>query len=149
MNSTALSLLTERAEQARTEAAVLLASERQNKVKISQQLQVLQQYRNEYAAQLQQQLQAGLPTVMVTTYRRFLSSLDQAITQAQQALVQQQQKVAHSTKHWQQQQQQLQSYQTLAQRQQDKAQQQQNKREQKLADELSIAMYVRQQQALK
>lgn len=144
MNSVVLAHLTEQAEKARTEAAQLLAEERQNKQKIALQLQTLQQYRNDYAEQLQLHMQQGIASHLLTNYRQFLLSLDSAISRAQNALVDQQTKVDNSQQHWMSKQHKLASYETLHGRQQTAAQRVTNKREQKLADELSLAMHMRQ-----
>lgn len=144
MNSVVLAHLTEQAEKARNEAAKLLAEERQNKQKIAQQLQTLQQYRNDYAVQLQQQMQNGIATHLLTNYRHFLASLDHAIQRAQNALLDQEGKVDKSQQLWQTKQRKLASYETLVDRKQAAAIKVANQREQKLADELSLAMYMRQ-----
>ena len=144
MNSVVLAHLTEQAEKARNEAARLLAEERQNKQKIAQQLQTLQQYRNDYALQLQQQMQAGIASHLLANYRQFLASLDNAVQRAQEALLNQQSKVDKSQQHWQTKQRKLASYETLVDRKEAAAMKVMNKRDQKLADELSLAMYMRQ-----
>lgn len=146
MNSVVLAHLTEQAEKARNEAARLLAEERQNKQKIAQQLQTLQQYRNDYAVQLQQQMQNGIAGHLLNNYRHFLASLDSAVKRAQEALLSQQSKVDKSQQHWQTKQRKLASYETLADRKASAAVKVANKREQKLADELSLAMYMRQRE---
>lgn len=144
MNTVVLAHLTEQAEKARTEAAQLLAEDRQNKQKIALQLQTLQQYRNDYAEQLQHQMKQGMASHLLNNYRQFLGSLDHAITRAQDALLDQQQKVDSSQQHWMTKQRKLASYETLSDRKQVAAQRVMNKREQKMADELSLAMYMRQ-----
>lgn len=143
MNPVVLEHLTEQAEKARTEAARLLAEERHNKQKIAQQLATLQHYRQDYAVQLQAQLQQGLAGHLLQNYQRFLASLEAAIQRAEQALTTQQQKVDQQQQHWLQQQRTLASYETLQERQHQAALHQMNQREQKLNDELSIAMYLR------
>lgn len=144
MNSVVLAHLTEQAEKARNEAAKLLAEERHNKQKIAQQLQTLQQYRNDYATQLHDQMQHGMATHLLNNYRQFLASLDYAVQRAQNALVDQESKVDKSQQHWQTKQRKLASYETLSDRKQAAAVKVANKQEQKLADELSLAMYMRQ-----
>lgn len=144
MNSVVLAHLTEQAEKARTEAAQLLAEDRQNKQKIALQLQTLQQYRSDYAEQLQLHMQQGIASHLLNNYRQFLLSLDSAVSRAQDALVDQQTKVDHSQQQWMTKQRKLASYETLHGRQQTAAQRVINKREQKLADELSLAMHMRQ-----
>src|SRR5690554_372291 len=135
MNSVVLAHLTEQAEKARNEAAKLLAEERHNKQKIALQLQTLQQYRNDYAAQLQDQMQHGMASYLVNNYRQFLASLDYAVQRAQSALVDQETKLDKSQQHWQTKQRKLASYETLSDRQQAAAVKVANKREQKLTDE--------------
>lgn len=146
MNSVVLAHLTEQAEKARNEAARLLAEERQNKQKIAQQLQTLQQYRNDYAVQLQQQMQNGIAGHLLANYRQFLASLDSAVKRAQEALLSQQSKVDKSQQHWQTKQRKLASYETLTDRKAAAEVKVANKREQKLADELSLAMFMRQRE---
>lgn len=144
MNPVVLDHLIDQAEQARTEAARLLAEERHNKQKIAQQLATLQHYRHDYAVQLQTHLQQGMAGHLLQNYQQFLYSLDSAIQRAQQALLEQEHKVDQQQQHWLQQQRALASFETLQERQHKAAMYQLNKREQKLNDELSIAMYVRQ-----
>lgn len=144
MNTVVLAHLTDQAEKARNEAAKLLAEERQNKQKIALQLQTLQQYRNDYAVQLQQQMQNGIASNLLSNYRQFLASLDSAVTRAQNALVDQENKLDKSQQFWQTKQRKLASYETLVDRKQAAEVKIAMKREQKLADELSLAMYMRQ-----
>ncbi|CAB0151050.1 Flagellar FliJ protein [Pseudidiomarina piscicola] len=145
MNNGTLAHLTEQAEQARTQAAKVLADDRNNTQKIEQQLKVLKDYRNEYAQQLQLQLMAGMKPSMLSTYRSFLVSLDNAILQAQQTLAQHQQKVSSSQQTWRDKQQRWQSFDLLQTRQQQQIRQRAERREQNLTDELSMASYLRQQ----
>lgn len=146
MNSVALAHLTEQAEKARTQAAQLLAEERNNKEKIAQQLQMLQQYRHEYAMQLQQQMRIGIQSTMLTTYRAFLASLDRAIQQAQNALAQNEERVAKTKEKWLEKQRRWQSFDLLKERQDVTARDQQERAEQRHNDELSLTMYLRNRQ---
>ncbi|RUO59053.1 flagellar export protein FliJ [Pseudidiomarina insulisalsae] len=137
MNNHVLERLLNNAEQAKREALQMVAENQRNTSHIEQQLQRLQQYRSEYATQLQLQLGRGMSTTLVSTYRQFLHGLDNAIGQAQGLLTQQQQKTDVSQQHWQQQQQRWQAFSTLQQRQRDTQQQLQQRREQRQTDELA------------
>ncbi|WP_258807820.1 flagellar export protein FliJ [Pseudidiomarina sp. CB1] len=143
MNSVALAHLTEQAEKARTQAAQLLAEDRNNKEKIAQQLQMLQQYRHEYALQLQQQMRIGIQSTMLGTYRAFLASLDRAIAQAQEALAQNEERIAKSKQKWLEKQRRWQSFDLLQERQHTSIKQQRERAEQRQNDELSLTMYLR------
>lgn len=143
MNQSTLSYLTEQAKTARDDAAKLLATERHNKQRIAQQLEMLKGYRNDYASELQRQLLDGLAPATVATFRAFLTSLEDAIERAEATLMQQDQRLDKSQSHWQQQQQKLQSFNTLQSRQSSRAMRDRIRAEQRLADEFTTNLTAR------
>lgn len=114
--SNALETLTDLAREARDKAGQLLASERKNETQILAHQDMLMNYRQEYAVQLQQLMMDGIDPVTLHNYRQFLMSLDDSIQKASQALQQQSKRVDLSKQHWQTEQRKLTSFSTLNER---------------------------------
>ncbi|RUO35821.1 flagellar export protein FliJ [Aliidiomarina sanyensis] len=135
--SNALETLTDLAREARDKAGQLLASDRKNEHQILAHQEMLMNYRQEYADQLQQLMMSGIDPVTLYNYRQFLMSLDDSIQKASQALRQQNHKVQASKKNWQQEQQKLTSYTTLQDRRHAQVRQQAARQEQRQTDEFT------------
>ncbi|MFG6176430.1 flagellar export protein FliJ [Halomonas sp. THAF12] len=143
MSRTALDNLTELAREARDLAGQRLAGDRRSVDQIIAQLESLQRYRAEYAAQLQVALREGIDPASMHNYQRFLASLDDALVRARQALEEQRRRVAHSQRHWQQEQRRLSSYDTLAERRAEAQRRAEQRREQRDTDELVTQRWLR------
>lgn len=135
-NSSPLDTLIELARGARDQAGQALAQERQSEHQVAGQLESLNQYRLEYAQQLQQAMREGIDPATMRNYQQFLDSLDTALERARQSLEAQQQRVGQRRAQWQQEQRKLSSYDTLASRRQEQQQRREARQELRLSDEL-------------
>ena len=130
---TVLELMQIRADDATQNLARLIASERDAKSK----LELLQQYRDEYAQRFQRAAQAGLNPREWHNYSDFLSRLDEAIDTQRKMVAQQAQNTAAGQVHWQQQRTKLKAFDTLSERHFANENALELKREQKTQDEFA------------
>ena len=130
---TVLELMQIRADDATQNLSRLIANERDAKNK----LDLLQQYRDEYATRFQHAAKDGINPREWHNYQEFLSRLDQAIDTQRKMLAQQAQKTAAGQVHWQQQRTKLKAFDTLSERHFANETTQQLKREQKTQDEFA------------
>lgn len=130
---TVLELMQTRADDATLRLAKLIAAERDAKSK----LQMLTQYRDEYAQRFQQAAQNGLNPRDWSNYREFLNRLDEAIAQQGHAVAVQTSNTANGQKDWQQQRTKLKAFDTLAQRHHNSEMAHEFKSEQKAQDEFA------------
>lgn len=130
---TVLELMQVRADDATHRLARLIATERDAKNK----LDMLQNYRDEYAARFRQAAQNGISVREWHNYQEFLNRLDEAIDAQRQAVAQQIQNTATGQTHWQQQRTKLKAFDTLSDRHFAAENAQELKREQKVQDEFS------------
>lgn len=143
-SNTPLDTLIELARDARDQAGQNLASEQRTSSQVSQQLESLHRYRQEYAEKLNAAMRNGIDPATMRNYQQFLASLDDALVRARQALDAQQQRVARTRQQWQQQQQRLSSYDTLAERREVTRRRDEQRREQHVSDDLANNRLVRQ-----
>ena len=130
---TVLELMQTRADDATQRLARLIASERNAKDK----LEMLQNYRGEYATRFQQAAQKGLSPGEWRNYQEFLNRLDEAVDAQSQALALQAQRTASGQAHWQQQRTKLKAFDTLSERHFASENAQELKREQTGQDEFA------------
>jgi flagellar FliJ protein len=130
---TVLELMQVRADEATQHLARLIATERDAKSK----LEMLQQYRDEYAARFQQAAQNGITQREWHNYQEFLNRLDEAIDSQRQTLALQAQNTAAGQAHWQQQRKKLKAFDTLSERHNASENAQDLRREQKTQDEFA------------
>jgi flagellar protein FliJ len=128
-----LELMQVRADDATQKLARLIANERDAKSK----LELLQQYRDEYATRFQDAAKNGINPREWHNYQEFLSRLDEAIDTQRKMVVQQAQSTAAGQVHWQQQRTKLKAFDTLSERHFASENAQQLKREQKTQDEFA------------
>jgi flagellar FliJ protein len=134
-SSSALGTLIELATKDTDEAAKRLGKCMKAAEESEQKLELLKQYRDDYAARFQQNLAAGLTASGYRNYQQFLDKLEQAIGSQQQIVRDAHARVEREKKTWQDCERKRMSYGTLADRA-DKAQQiKDNKRDQKQMDE--------------
>lgn len=136
-----LDLMQTRTDEATRRLGKLLAAEQSAR----KQLQMLEEYRSEYAESLRQAARQGLSPLALRNYQGFLDRIDQAITQQTAAVRHSERETAHGQAQWRAQHTQLKAIDTLAQRHQARARVLDNKREQKLLDELTTQRFARQQ----
>ena len=130
---TVLELMQTRADDATQNLARLIASERDAKSK----LELLQQYRDEYAARFQQAAQSGISPREWHNYREFLGRLDEAIDAQRKTVAQQARNTAAGQVHWQEQRTKLKPFDTLSDRHFATENARELKREQKVQDEFA------------
>lgn len=128
---TVLELMQRRADDATQQLARLIAAEQDAKAK----LDLLCQYREEYAQRFQSSAQSGMSPLQWKNFQDFLARLDEAIGQQQQALAQSQHRTAEGQAHWQAQRIRLKAIDTLSVRHYRAEEAKENRREQKQVDE--------------
>jgi flagellar FliJ protein len=128
-----LDLMQVRADEATNRLARLIANERDAKSK----LEMLQQYRDEYAARFKQAAQSGLGQREWHNYQEFLNRLDEAIDSQRQTVALQVQNTATGQMQWQKQRTKLKALDTLSDRHNASENALEQKREQKIQDEFS------------
>ena len=107
-----LDIMQKRTDEATLSLARLIAAEQDAQSK----LQMLTQYRDEYALRFQQASQNGLNPLDWSNYREFLNRIDEAIAQQGRAVVVQASNTAAGHTHWRQQRTKLKAFDTLSQR---------------------------------
>jgi flagellar FliJ protein len=130
---TVLELMQSRADDATQLLARLIASERNAKDK----LDMLQQYRDDYATRFRSAAQNGLSPAQWRNYQEFLNRLDEAIEAQGQAVALQVQRTASGQTNWQQHRMKLKAFDTLSERHYAGENAQEQKREQKNQDEFA------------
>ncbi len=104
-------------------------------------LQMLEQYREEYAQRLRENIAQGITRLVMLNYQDFLARIDEAIEQQRQAVRTSEQSTRAGQEHWQRQNKQLKAIDTLSQRHDARERYRENKQEQKLQDEFSTRKY--------
>jgi flagellar FliJ protein len=131
----AIQTLTDLAARECEEVAIRLGQANQAREQARQKLELLEDYRNSYAQQLQDQMSQGLNLSGFSNFQKFLASLDHAIAQQKQ-LVQNSELVVNRYRgEWQQSERKRLSFKTLTQRAEISRQRKENKYEQKQTDE--------------
>lgn len=131
---TILELMQSRTDEATRNLARLIANERDAKAK----LEMLQQYRDEYAARFQKAAQSGINPREWQNYQQFLSRLDDAIEAQCNAVATQARHTVAGQLQWQQQRKKLKAFDTLSERHHATENAREIKREQKMQDEFAI-----------
>lgn len=128
-----LELMQTRADDATRQLAQLIATEQDAKSK----LEMLQQYRDEYATRFRQAAANGLGQREWRNYQEFLDRLDVAIGQQNSAVLTQTRKTAAGQTHWQEQRTKLKAFDTLSERHNASELAREQRRDQKLQDEFA------------
>ena len=102
---------------------------------VEQKLQLLQQYRADYAERFQQTLSVGLSAMGYRNFQLFIDKLDAAIASQHAVLHDAQQRIAQERSAWQASERKRMSYGTLASRAVTEEQRKEAKRDQKATDE--------------
>lgn len=142
--ATPLNTLIDLARSARDTAGQQLAGARQTEMQLHQQVQQLKEYRLEYVHKLQTTLKNGTSLATVNDYRRFITSLDDAIAHAQTELASRKQVVIDRQQALQLEQRRLKSFDTLVSRREQEALRQEERRELRQTDEINTNTYARQ-----
>jgi flagellar FliJ protein len=135
--SSALDTLIELATTATDEAAKRLGNAIRACEDTEKKLQLLMQYRDDYAARFQANLATGLTTAGYRNFQLFMDKLDTAIAGQQQIVADAQQRVGNEKTAWQTNERKRMSYDTLATRANKQVQLKEAKRDQKQMDEFA------------
>jgi flagellar FliJ protein len=130
---TVLDLMQTRSDKATQRLARLIASERD----AQSQLDMLEQYRDDYSERFRQAAMTGLGQPEWRNYQEFLNRLDDAISQQLQAVRQQQTNTAAGQADWQQQRARLQAFDALFERHRVNEAKLELRQEQKAQDEFA------------
>ena len=130
---TVLELMQVRADDATLRLAHLIATERDAKIK----LDMLLQYRDEYATRFKTAAQTGITTSEWHNYQEFISRLDEAIEAQRQVVAAQVQHTADGQSHWHQQRKKLKAFDLLSERHFASEETLRFRREQKTQDEFA------------
>ena len=132
-----LELMQTRTDEATRQLGKLIAAEQNAKSR----LQMLEQYREEYAQRLREATAQGITRSVLHNYLDFLARIDQAITQQSTAVSQSEQSTALGQDHWKEQNKKLKAIDTLSLRHDARERQRYGKLEQKMQDEFSSRKY--------
>lgn len=130
---TVLDLMQIRADEATRNLARLIANEKDAKAK----LEMLQNYRDEYASRFRDAAQNGLTQREWHNYQQFLNRLDEAIDVQRKTVAAQVRNTAAGQLQWQQQRKKLKAFDTLSERHYASETAREMKREQKIQDEFA------------
>lgn len=143
--SSALSTLIELAERATDESAVTLGRAIQSRDDLDKKLILLKNYREEYAARLQAELQKGRGIQHIRNFQIFIAKIDDAINVQHQLISSAQQRVHAEQKNWQEQERKKMSFVTLEERAEKVLQQKEVRRERLQNDEFGMRQLSRKQ----
>ncbi len=132
-----LEIMQNRADEATRKLGQLIAAEQSQKSR----LQMLEQYRAEYAQRMQDATTQGITRQALRNYQDFLARIDEAIEQQRINVRNSENSTRHGQEHWKAQNRQLKAIDTLSVRHEARERQRENKREQKLLDEFSTRKY--------
>ena len=130
---TVLDLMQIRADEATRDLARLISIEKDAKAK----LEMLQQYRDEYATRFRESAQKGLTQREWHNFQQFLNRLDEAIDLQRKTVATQTRNTAAGQSQWQQQRKKLKAFDTLSDRHFASENAREMKKEQKVQDEFA------------
>ena len=132
-----LDLMQTRADEATRKLGQLIAAEQSQRSR----LQMLEQYRDEYAQRMLEATADGITRLILLNYQAFLARIDEAIAQQRTAVENSERSTKAGKDQWQDQNKQLKAIDTLSQRHDARERYRENKQEQKLQDEFSTRKY--------
>jgi flagellar FliJ protein len=128
-----LDVMQTRADEATRQLGRLIAAEQNQRSR----LQMLEQYREEYAQRLREATAGGITRLILRNYQDFLARIDEAIVQQRIAVDHSEHSTRAGQNHWQTQNTRLKAIDTLSQRHDARERYRENRQEQKLLDEFS------------
>lgn len=132
-----LELMQSRTDEATRQLGQLIANEQNAKSR----LQMLEDYRAEYANRLRDAIAQGMTRQVLANYQDFLGRIDEAITQQTSAVRQSEETTSRGQQHWKEQHTRLKAIDTLSIRHDAKERQREGKIEQKQQDEFSARKF--------
>lgn len=136
---TVLEIMQSRSDEATRKLGQLIAAEQNQRSR----LQMLEQYRDEYASRLRDATTQGVTRLVLLNYQDFLARIDEAVKQQTIAVTQSEQSTKAGQDHWHAQNKQLKALDTLSQRHDAREKYRENRQDQKLQDEYSSRKYSR------
>ena len=134
---TLLELMQSRTDEATRKLGQLISAEQSQRSR----LEMLEQYREEYAQRLRDATTAGITRLILRNYQEFLARIDEAIEQQRLAVQNSELKTKAGQAQWRTQNKQLKAIDTLSIRHDARERYRENKLEQKLLDEFSSRKY--------
>jgi len=132
-----LEVMQNRADEATRKLGQLIAAEQNQRSR----LQMLEQYRDEYAQRMLEATADGITRLILLNYQSFLARIDEAISQQRIAVESSERSTQAGKDQWQDQNKQLKAIDTLSQRHDARERYRENKQEQKLQDEFSTRKF--------
>lgn len=132
-----LEIMQTRTDEATRKLGHLIAAEQNQRSR----LQMLEQYREEYAQRLREVTAEGVTRIILRNYQDFLVRIDEAITQQRTAVEASERSTQAGKEHWQAQNKQLKAIDTLSLRHDARERYRENRLDQKLQDEYSSRKY--------
>ncbi len=132
-----LELMQTRSDEATRNLGKLISAEQNARSR----LQMLEDYRAEYANRLREESEQGLTRLKLQNYQDFLARIDEAIAQQRLAVKESEQSTAAGQAQWKEQNKRLKAIDTLSQRHDARERVRDGKLEQKLQDEFSSRKY--------
>jgi flagellar protein FliJ len=134
---TLLELMQSRTDEATRKLGQLISAEQSQRSR----LEMLEQYREEYAQRLRDATTEGITRLILRNYQEFLARIDEAIEQQRLAVQNSELKTKAGQEKWSAQNKQLKAIDTLSIRHDARERYRENKQEQKLLDEFSSRKY--------
>ena len=132
-----LEIMQSRIDEATRKLGQLIAAEQSQKSR----LQMLEQYREEYAQRLREVTAQGVTRLVLHNYQDFLGRIDEAIKQQRIEVANSEKGTKQGQEQWQAQNKQLKAIDTLSLRHDARERYRENKQEQKLQDEFTTRKY--------
>lgn len=132
-----LEIMQNRTDEATRKLGQLIAAEQSQKSR----LQMLEQYREEYAQRMREAIGQGVTPLVLRNYQDFLARIDEAITQQRLAVQNSENSTRAGQEHWQAQNKQLKAIDTLSLRHDARERYREGKQDQKLQDEFTTRKY--------
>lgn len=125
------------------EAAKVLQKAASERAKAQEQLDMLHTYRLDYAQRLQETTEGGVTASNYLNFRRFLNTLDEAISQQNNIVAKSESQLAAGRQQWQSEKQRLGAYEALQTRQRQQQVLREARREQRVSDEIAANLFRR------
>jgi len=132
-----LEIMQTRADEATRKLGQLIAAEQNQRSR----LQMLEQYRDEYAQRMLDATADGITRLILLNYQAFLARIDEAVAQQRSAVENSERNTRAGKDQWQDQNKKLKAIDTLSLRHDARERYRENKQEQKLQDEFSSRKY--------
>jgi len=134
---TLLELMQNRTDEASRKLGQLITAEQSQRSR----LQMLEQYRDEYAQRMREATAEGITRLILRNYQDFLARIDEAIEQQRQAVKNSEISTKAGQTEWRNQNTKLMAIDTLSSRHDARERYRENKQEQKILDEFSSRKY--------